>query len=74
MEHQQDEFHVTLEEPLLIPEQQWENNKYEFRTTIPYVAGMKSNKQNGVETRKHNLHVKESTYWEKQQHRNLCCE
>ena len=27
-------------------------------TTIPYVTGMKSNKQNGVETRKHNLHVK----------------
>ena len=39
--------------------EQWpEHNKYEFQTTIPYVAGMKSNKQNGVETRKHNLHVK----------------
>ena len=26
------------------------HNKYEFRTTIPYVTDMKSNKQNGVET------------------------
>ena len=39
-------------------EQQLEHNKYEFQTTIPYVAGMKSNKQNGVETRKQDLHVK----------------
>ena len=60
MEHRQDEFHETLEEPLLIPGTTV--GAQQVRTLNHYTLCCKheSNKQNGVKTRKHNLHVKKA--------------
>ena len=74
MEHRRDEFHATLEEPLM---NAWNNGRsITSMNSEPLHPKLQTWKEiNKMEWKQEtHLHVKESTYWEKQQHMNLYCE
>ena len=60
MEHRRDEFHVTLEEPLLMPGTTVGAQQVRIWNHYTLCYRHESNKQNRVKTRKHNLHVKKA--------------